>query len=79
MWMENFVNAPHTRMWPYVAVAHNPKRTRKILRTRLKKKKKWSSRKTLNSSIMKKTAADSKARGKKCGSSRRPSWLIAVG
>ena len=62
----------HARMWYiYVPYIHNPERAQKILWTRLKKGNGRLGKPaidTLDSSMVKKTAADSKAKGKKPGS-----------
>ena len=57
----------------YVLYIHNPESARKILRTRLKKGNGRLGKQainTLDSSIVKKKAADLKAEGKKPGSTR---------
>ena len=83
----------HTRIWLYIrvciyiyisAVYHKLESTRTILRTRLERKQ--SSRRTFAwihyvwkwSSIVKKTASDSKAKGKKPSSTPKLCSLIAV-
>ena len=56
----------------YMPYAHNPESVRKILRTRLKKGNGCLGKLSIHmpdSLMMKKTAADSKAKGKKTGSS----------
>ena len=69
MWMENFILP---RMWCMLYV-HNPESAWKILPTRLKKGNGLLGKPSidmLDSSMMKKTAADLKAKGKKSGSTR---------